>query len=106
LTIRKIAAETAEANSERRGFSSASPTMPAGIVPITSSQPRRASTSSWRTSRIRNERSSPLTIRIQSFRKKTNSTSAVPRWVATRKVRKNRSFWWMCQPNSRGSTTP
>ena len=61
--------------------------------------------SSARISRIRSERQRPLTMRTQSCRKNSSSTSAVARCVATRKVRKKVSFWWMFQPNSLGSTT-
>ena len=42
-------------------------------------------------------------MRIQSSRKKKKRTIAVAQWVATRKARKNSSFWWMFQPNSCGS---
>jgi hypothetical protein len=34
-----------------------------------------------------------------------NSTIAVARCVATRKVRKYESFWWMFQPSSDGRMT-
>ena len=43
--------------------------MPAGIVPTTNSQPRRASVSSGLISRSRSERPSPRAIRFQSSRK-------------------------------------
>ena len=88
LTIRKAAAEEADAKSERSGCSSRSPRMPAGIVPTTSSQPRRASASWGAISRSRSERSRPAMIRRQSSKKIPMSTIAVARWVATRKVRK------------------
>ena len=38
-------------------------------------------------------------------RRSPSSTIAVARWTATRKARKNLSFWWMFQPSSRGVTT-
>ena len=44
-------------------------------------------------------------IRFQSDQNMKNRTMAVAKWVATRNVRKNVSFWWMSQPNTRGSTT-
>ena len=80
--------------------------MPTGIVAAISSHPRRASTSSARISRITSERHSPLTILAQSLMNSPSSTRAVPRWVATRKVRKNLSFWWMFQPATPGRMTP
>ena len=79
--------------------------MPTGIVPATSSHPRRASTSSGRISRSFSERQIPATILIQSLMKKSSSTIAVARCVATRKVRKNLSFWWRFHPARRGSIT-
>jgi hypothetical protein len=79
--------------------------MPAGIVPTTSSQPRRASASSAAISRVRSERRSPDAIRRQSSKKIPSSTSAVAKCVATRNVRKKSSFWWMSQPSSRGRMT-
>ena len=48
----------------------------------------------------------PRKIRIQSRKKKANRTTAVAQWVATRKARKNSSFWWMFQPKSCGAITP
>ena len=105
LTIRKTAAIVGEANSLRIGDSSVRPRSPAGIVATTSSQPSLASASSAAISRSRIERPRPLRIRTQSRQKKPSSTSAVARCTATRKVRKNLSFWWMSQPNTRGSTT-
>jgi hypothetical protein len=81
-----------EANTLRSGFSASSPMRPTGMVPTTSSQPRRAWTSSSRTSRSRSDRSRPLAISFQSLRKKKNRTSAVARCVATRKARKKSSF--------------
>ena len=83
----------------------ASPRIPAGIVPTTSSQPSFASVSSGPIPRSRSERPSPFTIRTQSRQKKPSSTSAVARCVATRKVRKYLSFWWMSQPRSCGRIT-
>ena len=79
--------------------------MPAGIVPTTSSQPSFASASSAPIPRSRRLRPSPLTIRTQSRQKKTSRTIAVARWVATRKVMKYWSFWWMSQPSSWGRIT-
>ena len=55
--------------------------------------------------RSRSERPSPFTMRTQSRQKKPSRTSAVARCVATRKVRKNVSFWWMFQPSRRGRIT-
>ena len=106
LIVRKIAAEVGEAKRLRSGCSSARPMIPAGIVPMTSTQPRRASVSSG-SSRppSRTERARPAKIRFQSSRKKKKRTSAVAQWVATRKARKNSSFWWMFQPNRLGAIT-
>ena len=78
--------------------------MPAGIVPATITQPSRASVSSG-VERPRTERPSPRKILIQSLKKKKKRTIAVAQWVATRKERKNSSFWWMFQPNSEGAIT-
>jgi hypothetical protein len=44
-------------------------------------------------------------MRFQSAQKNPSRTSAVARCVATRKVMKNGSFWWMSQPSSRGAMT-
>ena len=79
--------------------------MPAGIVPTTSSQPSFASASAGSIPRSRSERPIPFTIRTQSRQKNASRTSAVARWVATRKVRKYLSFWWMFQPSRRGRIT-
>ena len=105
LTIRKIAAIVGEANSLRSGLSSVSPRIPAGIV-ADDEQPAEPGVGVvGAISRSRSERPRPLTIRTQSRQKKPSSTSAVARCTATRNVRKNLSFWWMSQPNTRGSTT-
>ena len=104
LIVRNIAADSGEAKRSRSLCSSARPTMPAGIVPATITQPRRASASPG-VARPRSERPSPRKIRIQSSRKKRKRTIAVAQWVATRKERKNSSFWWMFQPNSDGAIT-
>jgi hypothetical protein len=56
--------------------------------------------------RSRRERHRPAKIFFQSSRNMKNRTVAVAKWVATRNVRKNSSFWWMSQPSSRGRTTP
>ena len=66
LPNRKIAALAGEANTLRSGFSASRPMSPTGIVPTTSSHPRRASVSSARTSRSRSDRTMPLAIRFQS----------------------------------------
>src|SRR2546421_253983 len=79
--------------------------IPAGIVPTTSSQPSLASTSSGAISRSRRLRPRPRTIRTQSRQKNPRRTIAVARCVATRKVRKYESFWWMFQPRRRGRIT-
>src|SRR5919197_876895 len=105
LRIRKTAAERGEANTCRSLCSSSRPRIPAGIVPTTSSQPSFASTSSGAISRSRRLRPSPRRIRTQSRQKKPSRTIAVARCVATRKVRKYESFWWMFQPRSFGRTT-
>jgi hypothetical protein len=69
-----------------------------------SSQPSFAS-ASVPISRRRSERASPFTIRTQSLQKNPRRTSAVARWVATRKLRKYGSFWWMSQPKRLGRMT-
>ena len=56
-------------------------------------------------SRSRRLRPRPRTIRTQSRQKNPSRTIAVARCVATRKVRKYGSFWWMSQPRSRGRMT-
>ena len=84
--------------------SSATPRIPAGIVPTMITQARRASRSRG-VDRPRTERTKPNQIRFQSSRKKRNRTIAVAQWVATRKERKYSSFWWMFQPNRCGSST-
>ena len=56
--------------------------------------------------RSRSERPSPRKIRFQSSQNMTKRTSAVAQWVATRKARKNESFWWMFQPKIPGAITP
>ena len=99
------AAEFDEANTLRSLSWSSSPRIPAGIVPTTRSQPSFASVSSGPIPRSRSERPRPFTIRTQSCQKNPSSTSAVARCVATRKVRKYLSFWWMFQPSSRGRIT-
>jgi hypothetical protein len=62
------------------------------MVPTTSSQASFASASSAAMPRSRRLRPRPLMMRTQSRQKKPSSTSAVARWVATRKVTKNESF--------------
>ena len=105
MIIRKNAADCAEANALRSLCSSSSPRMPAGIVPTTNSQPSLASVSSGAISRLRRLRPKPRTMRTQSRQKNPSSTSAVARCVATRKVMKYESFWWMFQPSSLGRIT-
>jgi hypothetical protein len=46
-----------------------------------------------------------LTIRTQSCQKNRSSTIAVARWVATRKLMKYLSFWWMFHPSRLGRIT-
>ena len=105
LTIRKADADAAEAKTPRSLCSSRSPRIPAGIVPTINSQASFASVSAGSIPRSRRLRPRPFTIRTQSRQKKPSSTSAVARWVATRKVMKYGSFWWMFQPSSCGRIT-
>ncbi len=79
--------------------------MPAGIVPTTSSQPSFASESSSAIAAVAQAAAEPRRMRTQSRQKKQSSTIAVARCVATRKLRKYGSFWWMFQPSSFGRIT-
>src|ERR1044072_4220130 len=103
--VRKIAADCGEANTLGGVCSSGRTSIPAGIVPTTSSQASFASVSSGAIPRSRRLRPRPLTIRTQSCQKKPSSTSAVARGVAPRKPRKYASFWWMFQPSRLGRMT-
>ena len=105
LTIRNAAAELGEANS------CAADARAAGRGPRPGScRPRAASPAGRRCRRGSRGRAASGRARGGSAssrsQKKKNRTIAVARWVATRKVRKNLSFWWMSQPRSRGRITP
>ncbi len=105
FSIRKNAADCADANTVRSESWNSRPSRPAGTVPTTSSQPSLASWLSGAIWRSTSERHMPAKIRIQSWKKKMNRTMAVARWVAIKNVMKYGSFWWMFQPSSCGRIT-
>ena len=88
-----MAAASGLAKTSRRLFSKMSATISTGMVPTTSSQAMRASSSSMR--RSRSDRKNPLITRTQSWRNTTSRARAVATCSPTTKVRKNElgSVW-------------